>query len=151
MNWTEGKALTRMWKCFLAVEWVMDWAAISPTPHKIPELMTWVFTGWTAKQFWYHFHTFIIIISPKNEKEKRRDFLITSYTKKCNSYTVMCQYGGGGLCRFFSPVDWGPGKGMRGLNTSEIYIGRILKIYNQFIFFSFPLSFHFCIWLNNGV
>lgn len=38
------------------MEKVIVWAAISPTPQSTPELIIWVFTGWIAKQFWYHLH-----------------------------------------------------------------------------------------------
>ena len=54
--------LTDSWRRFLAAEWVMYWAATSPTPQRTPELMTWVFTGWTERQFWYQFHSFNIIL-----------------------------------------------------------------------------------------
>ena len=61
----------------------MVWAAISPTPHMIAELMTWVLTGWIAKQFWYHFHNFNIFPKvciytrekeiPEKKKEWKKD------------------------------------------------------------------------------
>lgn len=35
----------------------MYWAAMSPVPHRKPELMTWVLTGWKVRQFWYHFQS----------------------------------------------------------------------------------------------
>lgn len=54
--------LTDSWRRFLAAEWVMYWAATSPTPQRTPELMTWVFTGWTERQFWYQCHSFNIIL-----------------------------------------------------------------------------------------
>ena len=49
--------LTPIWCCLLAVVWVMVCAHISPNPQIKPELMIWVFTGCTAKQSWYHFHS----------------------------------------------------------------------------------------------
>lgn len=58
------KELTATDWCLWAVEWVMDWAAISPNPQIKPELMTWVLTGCIAKQFWYHFHSFNISSDP---------------------------------------------------------------------------------------
>jgi hypothetical protein len=58
----------------------MVWAAISPKPHIRPELMTCVLTGWTAKQFWYHFHNFNIsqltqreILDRDTERERERE------------------------------------------------------------------------------
>lgn len=80
----------------------MVWAAISPTPHMIAELMTWVLTGWTAKQFWYHFHNFNIFPKvciytrerekfQKNKKEKKtrresdikKETRITDFGRSC--------------------------------------------------------------------
>lgn len=57
----------------------MNWAAMSPTPHRNPELITWVFTGWIAKQFWYHFQTlsifffcFVFFFKTEREGEKKK-------------------------------------------------------------------------------
>lgn len=67
-----GKLIRTLWHCFFAVYLVMDWADISPKPQIKPELITCVLTGCTAKQFWYHFHSFNIL-SVYNWKERERD------------------------------------------------------------------------------
>lgn len=63
----------------------MAWAAKSPNPQIKPELITCVFTGWTAKHFWYHFHnlnisfSFLFFSITEKKKQPRKKYV---YLKK---------------------------------------------------------------------
>jgi hypothetical protein len=51
----------------------MDFAVISLNPQINPERITCFLTGFTAKQFWYHFHNYNISPYIFSLREKERD------------------------------------------------------------------------------